>query len=79
MTNAGTQVPAFAMVWAILTTMFNATREVTEDYAGKTHFLAATFPNFASEEIRPDYFAKYIAEEMAKYGQIIKDANIRAE
>jgi tripartite-type tricarboxylate transporter receptor subunit TctC len=26
-----------------------------------------------------DYFAKYIAEEMAKYGQIIKDANIRAE
>jgi tripartite-type tricarboxylate transporter receptor subunit TctC len=27
----------------------------------------------------PDYFAKYIKEEMAKYEQIVKDANIKAE
>lgn len=27
----------------------------------------------------PDYFATYIKDEMAKYGQIIKDANIKAE
>jgi len=27
----------------------------------------------------PDYFAKYIASEMAKYGQIIHDANIKSE
>ena len=27
----------------------------------------------------PDYFAKYIRDEMARYGQIIKDANIKAE
>ena len=27
----------------------------------------------------PDYFAKYIKDEMAKYEQIVKDANIKAE
>ncbi|TDM75564.1 MFS transporter, partial [Lactobacillus crispatus] len=27
----------------------------------------------------PDYFAGYIKDEMAKYGQIIKDAKIKAE
>jgi tripartite-type tricarboxylate transporter receptor subunit TctC len=27
----------------------------------------------------PDYFAKYIESEMAKYGKIIHDANIKAE
>jgi tripartite-type tricarboxylate transporter receptor subunit TctC len=27
----------------------------------------------------PDYFAGYIKAEMAKYQQIIKDANIKAE
>ena len=27
----------------------------------------------------PDYFAKYIASEMDKYGKIIHDANIKAE
>jgi tripartite-type tricarboxylate transporter receptor subunit TctC len=27
----------------------------------------------------PDYFAKYIASEMEKYGKIIRDANIKAE
>jgi len=27
----------------------------------------------------PDYFAKYIDDEMAKYGKIIKDANIKAQ
>jgi tripartite-type tricarboxylate transporter receptor subunit TctC len=27
----------------------------------------------------PDYFAKYIGEEMTKYERIIKDANIQAE
>jgi tripartite-type tricarboxylate transporter receptor subunit TctC len=27
----------------------------------------------------PDYFATYIASEMAKYGKIIRDANIKAE
>ena len=26
-----------------------------------------------------DYFAKYISDEMAKYGKIIKDANIKTE
>jgi tripartite-type tricarboxylate transporter receptor subunit TctC len=28
---------------------------------------------------KPDYFAKYIDDEMAKYGKIIKDANIKAQ
>jgi tripartite-type tricarboxylate transporter receptor subunit TctC len=27
----------------------------------------------------PNYFAKYIKDEMAKYEQIVKDANIKAE
>jgi tripartite-type tricarboxylate transporter receptor subunit TctC len=27
----------------------------------------------------PDYFTKFIASEMAKYGKIIRDANIKAE
>ena len=26
-----------------------------------------------------DYFAKYISDEMAKYGKIIKDSNIKTE
>jgi hypothetical protein len=26
-----------------------------------------------------DYFAKYISDEMAKYGKIIREANIKAE
>jgi tripartite-type tricarboxylate transporter receptor subunit TctC len=27
----------------------------------------------------PDYFAKFIADEMEKYGKIIRDANIKAQ
>jgi len=27
----------------------------------------------------PDYFAKFIDSEMAKYGKIVRDANIKAE
>jgi tripartite-type tricarboxylate transporter receptor subunit TctC len=27
----------------------------------------------------PDYFAKFIASEMEKYGKIIRDANIKAQ
>jgi len=32
-----------------------------------------------TDRLTPDYFAKYIKDEMAKYEQIVKDANIKAE
>lgn len=42
----------------------------------KERFAAMGFEPIGST---PDYFAKYIKDEMAKYEQIIKDANIKAE